>query len=230
MKAMVLAAGLGTRMRPLTLNCPKPMLKVAGQPMLVLHLQRLVAAGFYDIVINHAWLGEQIEQYFADGEAFSARIRYSAEGEPLETAGGIANALPLLTDQQERCFLVINGDVVCDFPLQRLNKPLQGLAHLVLVENPPQHPKGDFGLQNGQVVEAAVGERYTFSGISLLSAELFSGIKAGQSAPLGPLLREAIAAGKVSGELYQGYWMDVGTPERLEQLEQDISEGKVDGV
>src|SRR5690606_2349335 len=164
MKAMILAAGLGTRMRPLTDHTPKPLLQAGGKALLQYHIENLVRAGFTDIVINHAWLGAQIEAFCGDGSRFGARIRFSPEGTPLETAGGIVRALPLLTDQGEECFVVVNGDVWCDYDFSRLSRP-QGLAHLVLVDNPPQHRQGDFHLdalgkvrEQGRSEERRVGK------------------------------------------------------------------------
>lgn len=219
MKAMILAAGLGTRMRPLTLSTPKPLLDVAGKPLIVYHLERLAAAGFSQVVINHSWLGEQLEQQLGNGARWGINIRYSPEQEPLETGGGIYRALPLLSDG-EAPFVVINGDVLCDYDLSALYQrtlPAGMLAHLVLVPNPPHHPNGDFALsENGQLVQE--GEKYTFSGISLLHPQLLAGLAAG-AFPLAPLLRQGIEQARVAGELHRGIWLDVGTPERLQEAE-----------
>lgn len=217
MKAMILAAGRGERMRPLTDHTPKPLLKVAGQCLIEYHIQNLVRAGITELVINHAHLGEQLEAALGDGSAYGATIQYSAEGQALETAGGIFNALPLLGDNP---FVVVNGDVWSDFSFQALPKSIQGLAHLVLVDNPEHNPQGDFALQAGQVSDDGES-KFTFSGISILSPELFSGCQSG-AFPLAPLLRQAMASGKVSGEHYCGEWCDVGTPERLQQLDQTL--------
>ncbi len=215
MKAMILAAGLGTRMRPLTNHIPKPMLKVAGLPLIEHQVRRLVAAGITDIVINHAYLGEQIEDYLKDGSELNCHIQYSQEEEPLETGGGIFKALPLLGDAP---FLLVNGDVWLDLDYSELLRtPLKGLAYLLLVENPQFNPLGDFYLSEDDVSEFGGGAAFTFSGISILHPELFSGCKAGKF-PLAPLLKKAMAQKKVSGELYSGYWLDVGTPERLQDL------------
>lgn len=221
MKAMILAAGKGERMRPLTLHTPKPLLPVAGQPLIEYHLRALAAAGFQEVVINHAWLGQQIEAHLGDGSRFGLHIRYSPEGEPLETGGGIFQALPLLGEQP---FALINGDVWTDYDLARLRAPLQGLAHLVLVDNPGHHGRGDFSLQGGQVSDGdqAPGT-LTFSGLSVLHPALFEGCQAG-AFKLAPLLRQAMAGGQVSGEHYRGQWVDVGTVERLAEAERLIGE------
>ncbi len=215
MKAMILAAGRGERMRPLTDNTPKPLLRVGGAYLIEYHLRALAKAGFETVVINHAHLGEQIEQALGDGSRYGLSIIYSPEGSALETGGGIFRALPLLGDEP---FLVVNGDVWTDYPFERLKiQPLQ-LAHLILVDNPPQHTKGDFALQEGRVTETE-GERLTFSGIGIYRPELLAGCKPG-AFPLAPILRRAMAAGQVSGERYQGRWFDIGTPERLAQLDE----------
>jgi len=218
---MILAAGRGERMRPLTDHTPKPLLLVGGKPLIVWHLERLAQAGFCDIVINHAHLGAQIEQALGDGSRFGVRIQYSAEGEALETAGGIANALPLLDNEP---FLVVNGDVFCDFDFGEIIKqPMDGVvAHLVLVDNPPQHPDGDFVLHHGKLVEAGV-HRLTFSGIGIYRPELFTSVVRGDKAKLAPLLRAEISRGRVSAEHYRGRWVDVGTPERLQALDAQLS-------
>ncbi len=227
MKAMILAAGLGTRMRPLTLTTPKPLLKVGGKCLIEYHIERLVDAGITEIVINHAWLGEQIEAYLGDGARYGARIRYSAETEPLETGGGIRKALPLLADGGEKAFIVLNGDLFSTHPLASLLEvqPPPGGAHLVLTNNPEWHPEGDFALSpEGQVFEDGES-KLTFSGISVLSPELFEDIDADAFA-LAPLLREAMSTGRVCGSRLQGYWEDVGTPDRLQALDQRLREGK----
>lgn len=222
MKAMILAAGLGKRMRPLTDNMPKPLLPVAGKPLIIYHIEALVAAGITDIVINHAYLGEQIVQALGNGERFGATIVYSAESEPLETGGGIAKALPLLGDQP---FILCNGDVWTDYPLQQLLDQPVNLAHLVMIENPDHNPQGDFLLQdNGTLAlgDSEKGRPLTYSGISVLHPDLFRDCPKG-AFPLLPPLQTAIAAGAVTAECYGGRWTDVGTPERLHQLEQDIA-------
>lgn len=220
MKAMILAAGRGERMHPLTDHRPKPLLPVAGQPLIVHHLIALHAAGWTDLVINTGHLGEQLPAVLGDGRAWGVRIAWSPEPpDALETGGGIFQALPLLGPEP---FLVINGDVWSDYPLARLPRVPVGLAHLVLVANPPQHAQGDFFLaENGMVTEQ--GEpKLTFSGISVLRPELFAGCTAGRF-PLGPLLRQAMATGQVSGEFYRGDWRDIGTPERLAALDHDLN-------
>lgn len=217
MKAMILAAGKGERMRPLTLHTPKPLVRAAGTPLIEFHLRALAEAGYRELVINHAWLGQQIEDHLGDGARFGLSIRYSAEGEPLETGGGIFRALPLLGDEP---FLVVNGDVWTDFDFSRLRQPLDGLAHLVLVDNPAHHPGGDFRLVDGRVSDAKDGEpSFTYSGIAVLHPRLFEGCQAG-AFKLAPLLRRAMAAGEVSGEHHSGRWVDVGTHERLAEVEQ----------
>lgn len=219
MKAMILAAGRGERMRPLTDHTPKPLLPVAGQPLIAWHLQALRRAGLRDIVVNTGHLGEQLPARLGDGRAWGVRIRYSPEPpEALETGGGIFQALPLLSNGP---FLVINGDVWTDYPLARLPDAPAGLAHLVLVDNPPHHAEGDFALTAaGRVLEAGT-PRLTFSGVSVLRPELFAGCAPGRF-PLGPLLRRAMAADQVSGEHYRGDWRDIGTPRRLAALDREL--------
>jgi MurNAc alpha-1-phosphate uridylyltransferase len=212
---MILAAGRGERMRPLTDHQPKPLLTVGGKRLIEYHLQALAAAGFHEVVINHAHLGEQIEQVLGRGERYGVSIYYSPEATALETGGGIFHALPLLGDSP---FVVINGDVWCDYPFARLREITTTAAHLVLVPNPPQHPMGDFVLHGSEVRSEGEGERLTFSGIGLYHPSLFDGCKQ-ESFPLAPLLRQAMAAGRVSGEQYDGQWFDIGTPERLRQLD-----------
>lgn len=216
MKAMILAAGRGERMRPLTDHTPKPLLTVAGKPLIVHTINQLVAAGFTDIVINHAHLGQQIEDKLGDGTHLGANIVYSPEGEQaLETAGGIINALPLLGHEP---FLVVNGDVATDFPYTNLQKIKVALAHIILIDNPPHHPQGDFALDKSGKVTENDHQRYTFSGIGLYHPDLFSNTLPGKS-KLATLLREAISAKKVTGQHYSGFWMDIGTPERLQELD-----------
>ncbi len=220
MKAMILAAGRGVRMRPLTDTTPKSLLAAGGKPLIVWQLEKLARAGFTEAVINHAHLGHMIEAALGDGSRFGVAIRYSPESEALETAGGIANALPLLGAQP---FLVINADIHTDYDLSALARvDLQrGLAHLVLVDNPPQHPRGDFALESGRVREAGE-QQLTFSGIGVYAPRLFAGIPHGAKAPLAPLLRKAMAADRVSGEHYRGRWHDIGTAERLRALEAEL--------
>lgn len=218
---MILAAGRGERMRPLTDQTPKPLLPVTGKPLIVWHLERLARAGFRDIVINHAHLGDQIEALLGAGDAWGVNIRYSAEPPgALETAGGIANALPMLTDELgDQPFLVVNGDIYCDWAFSCASIG-DVLAHLVLVDNPTHHPEGDFSLNDGVV--GLVAPRLTFSGIGIYRPALFADLARGQPAKLGPLLRTAIAAGQVSGERHAGRWEDVGTPERLAALDAEL--------
>lgn len=218
MRAMILAAGRGERMRPLTDTCPKPLLAAGGAPLIAHHLQRLAAAGITQVVINHAHLGAMIEAALGDGHAWGLHIAYSPEAVALETAGGIRQALPLLGKAP---FLVINGDIFCDTDLAALATRTLApgdLAHLVLVPNPPHHPGGDFHLRDGRA-HLADGERLTFSGIGLYHPAMFASLTTGRPAPLGPLLRQAMAAGRVSAERFDGLWMDIGTPARLAELD-----------
>lgn len=215
MRAMILAAGRGERMRPLTDATPKPLLPVAGRPLIVHHLEALAAAGIRDLVINHAHLGDQIEAALGDGHEHGVTIRYSVEPEgALETGGGILQALPLLGPEP---FLVINGDVWSDYPFADLPRHPDGLAHLVLVDNPDHHPEGDFVLAAGRVRERD-GRGLTYSGIGVYDPALFAGHAPGRF-PLAPLLHAAIARDAVAGEHWQGRWVDVGTPDRLRALE-----------
>ena len=214
---MILAAGRGERMRPLTDNTPKPLLQVGGKPLIVYHLEALARAGVREVVINTAWLADQISA--ALGEHFGeVQIHYSYEGaEALETGGGIFNALPLLG---EAPFVVINGDIWHDYPIETLPANPDGLAHLVMVDNPPQHPQGDFALEDARLVPT--GElRLTYSGIGVYRAALFDGCEPGVFR-LAPLLQRAIAEGRVSAEHYHGRWRDVGTPQRLAELDAEL--------
>jgi MurNAc alpha-1-phosphate uridylyltransferase len=233
-------------MRPLTDHKPKPLLEAGGKPLIVWHIEKLVRAGITELVINHAHLGAQIEATLGDGSRFGARIQYSPEARALETAGGIANALPLLGDEP---FAVINSDIYCDYDFAHLPERATALqtsgdmAHLVLVDNPPHHPSGDFALNGSRIVpptsqppltireescsfpdKGRLGgvELLTFSGIGLYRPSLFNPIPRGGSAPLAPLLREQIALGKIRGEHYRGLWIDVGTPQRLAELDSQI--------
>ena len=216
MKAMILAAGKGERMRPLTLTTPKPLIRAAGVPLIEYHIRALATAGFTEIVINHAWLGQQIEDYLGDGSQFGVSIQYSPEGEPLETGGGIFRALPLLGDEP---FLVVNGDIWTDYDFSALRQTIAGLAHLVMVDNPEHHTNGDFTLVDAQVRDKEPGSQaLTYSGIAIVHPQLFAGCRAG-AFKLAPLLRKAMADGQVSGEHLQGQWVDVGTHERLAKVE-----------
>ena len=221
MKAMILAAGKGERLRPLTLHTPKPLVPVAGVPLIEYHLRALAAAGITEVVINHAWLGQQIEDHLGDGARFGVHIRYSAENEPLETGGGIFRALPLLGSEP---FVLVNGDIWTDYRFTALPASLAGLAHLVLVDNPAHHPEGDFVLQHGQVFGSSPRlPSLTYSGLAVLTPQLFAGCVEG-AFKLAPLLRQAMDAGQVSGEHYQGHWVEVGTHERLAEVEQLLAE------
>ena len=220
MKAMILAAGRGKRMRPLTDSMPKTLLKANGQALIVYHIEALRRAGLRELVINLGHLGEQIQNTLGDGRRFGVNIAYSQEPPAaLETGGGILQALPLLGAEP---FIAVNGDIWCDYAFQRLPNRLQGLAHLVLVDNPPHHSEGDFALNQGQLSETGE-QRLTFSGISVLDPTLFAGCVAGRF-PLAPLLRRAMAQGQVSGEYYRGMWSDIGTPERLKALDNFLSQ------
>jgi MurNAc alpha-1-phosphate uridylyltransferase len=238
MRAMILAAGRGERMRPLTDRCPKPLLAAGGKPLIAWHLEALAAAGFREVVVNHAHLGAMIEQALGDGARWGLRIAYSPENPALETAGGIARALPMLGDD---LFLVLNGDVFCDFPLARARtialqmRAASLLAWCVLVPNPPQHPNGDFVLDGGSIAAepaqaarasaapAPVAGRLTFSGIGVYSPALFAGTRGDAPARLAPLLRAAALERRCGAERYDGRWTDVGTPERLAELEACLS-------
>ena len=226
MKAMVLAAGRGERMRPLTDLTPKPLLPVGGKPLIVWHLERLARAGLREVVINHAHLGAQIEAALGKGARWGLSIAYSPEPEgALEAAGGIANALPLLGHDEP--FLVINGDIWCDWDVALAADVLNpgDLAYLVLVPNPPQHPQGDFSLRGREVgADAASGgaQSFTFSGIGVYRPQLFAGIRRGARAKLAPLLRTAMAEQRVRGEQHGGRWVDVGTPQRLAELDTEL--------
>jgi MurNAc alpha-1-phosphate uridylyltransferase len=216
MKAMILAAGRGERMRPLPDRLPKPLVEAGGKPLIAWHLERLAAAGFREAVINVAHLGEQLIERVGDGSAYGISVAWSREAEPLETAGGLAWARALLGDAP---FLLVNSDIYCDYDFARLRERALGamLAHLVLVPNPPHRAKGDFSLAAQRVGNDAA-PRYTYSGIALIDPELYAGVSAGDKAPLAPWLYAAAAQGRLSGEIYQGLWRDVGTAERLDEL------------
>lgn len=214
MKAMILAAGRGERMRPLTDETPKPLLAAGGKPLIAHQIERLAAAGFEDLVINHAHLGDQIEAALGDGRRWGIRIRYSPEEQALETGGGIFRALPWLGPGP---FVVVNADIWTDLDFRRLRHAPSGLAHLVLVPNPRHHPQGDFAFAAGRVQRDGT-PRYTFSGIGLYRPELFAGCRPG-AFPLAPLLRAAMDLGQVEGEIHAGRWFDIGTPERLHALD-----------
>jgi len=214
MKALILAAGRGERMRPLTETLPKPLLRVGGHCLIEYHLHALARAGVRDIVINHSWLGQQIVDYLGDGRRYEVTIHYSAEGEtPLETAGGIIQALPLLG---EAPFILVNGDIWTDYDFTGLPQTLADKAHLVLVDNPVHHREGDFALDDTMLRNT--GNKLTYSGIGVYSPALFHGLPTGVR-PLAPLLRAAIDRGEITGEWYRGQWWDIGTPERLRELD-----------
>ena len=231
MRAMILAAGRGERMRPLTDHMPKPLIPVAGKPLIQWHLEKLARAGISEVVINHAWLGGMIEQALGSGQQFGLNISYSPEPHALETAGGIATALPLLGEEP---FLVLNGDIWCDWdPAQAKHiacelKLRSCLAWLLMVPNPVQHPAGDFllesnGLLHDEIARAADAVRHTFAGIGVYQPELFEHTPAHRPAKLAPLLRQAMKNNQVCGTLHQSEWIDVGTPERLAALEGKIA-------
>jgi N-acetyl-alpha-D-muramate 1-phosphate uridylyltransferase len=216
MKAMILAAGRGERLRPLTDTLPKPLIVVRGQPLIVRHVERLAAAGFRDIVINVSHLGALITDALGNGERWGVTIGWSREPAPLETAGGIATARELLGTAP---FLLVNADIYCDYAFAGSDDfDLRGrLGHIVMVPNPPFRPAGDFSLERGLVGNQA-SPRYTYSGIAVLDPLIVDGIAPGSKAPLAPLLRSAAESGRLGGELYAGLWNDVGTPERLAEL------------
>jgi MurNAc alpha-1-phosphate uridylyltransferase len=220
MKTMILAAGRGERMRPLTDVTPKPLLAVADKPLLVHLIESLRRAGLCDLIINHAHLGQKIVEYLGDGTHLNVRITYSRESNGgLEVGGGIFNALPLIGSDP---FLVVNGDIWTDYPFDQLMRTPKGMAHLVLVNNPPHHPSGDFALDaDGQLRGEGVMQ-LTFSGIGIYRHALFRGCKPGKF-PLAPLLRAAMARGEVTGEHYRGRWHDIGTPDRLAALDRELS-------
>ncbi len=220
MKAMLLAAGRGERMRPLTDHTPKPLLLAGGKPLIVRHLEALARAGVRDVIINLSWLGPQIRTALGDGRDFGVHIQYSEEGSPpLETGGGIFQALPLLGPGP---FMVINSDTFTDIDLGALRLSAAADAHLVLVPNPPQHPGGDFDLAWEQVLDREP-RPFTYSGIGVFSPALFAGCTAGRFALL-PLFQRACAAGRLQGERHGGLWRDVGTPERLAALNRELAQ------
>ncbi|MBL8421305.1 MAG: nucleotidyltransferase family protein [Dechloromonas sp.] len=234
MKAFILAAGRGERMRPLTDHTPKPLLPVGGKPLIAWHLERLAAAGFTEVVINYAHLGEKIEGALGDGSQWGLRIRYSPEPPgALETAGGIANALPLLGND---AFLVVNGDVYCDIDFGRFSGLTLGpavdsmvaagnqpVAHLVMVANPAHHADGDFNIDGQRITFARCGETLTYAGIAVFSPSFFADVPRGSVMKLYPLLAAAIAAGTLTGEHHSGRWVDVGTPQRLAELDAELT-------
>ena len=244
---MIFAAGRGERMRPLTDGCPKPLLQVGGKPLIVWTIEALARAGLTDIVINHAWLGQQIEAALGDGSRFGVRLAYSAEAEALETAGGIAQALPLLRERagddgkgdagKGEVFVAVSGDIYCDYDFRALLPRAAAMAgapeprmHLVMVPNPPFHPEGDFALGAdgklslpGDAPLADGAARLTFGNIGLYDTRTFAGIAPGQKVPMTPFYRAAIAAGLASGERFAGRWENVGTPAQLAALDAPLS-------
>ncbi|PJE78718.1 UTP--glucose-1-phosphate uridylyltransferase [invertebrate metagenome] len=233
MKAMILAAGLGKRLRPLTLQTPKPLLPVAGKPLIVYHIEKLATSGIQDIVINISWLGHKIREYLGDGSRWHIRLHYSHETEPLETGGGILKALPLLGNGP---FIVINSDIYSSFSPETLSLPAGKLAHLVMVSNPAFHEQGDFLLSHGVLSnpfnrtnrKPDNNQRLTFSGISMLTPELFKNCKAG-AFPLAPLLTDAMTSKKISGHYFPGYWIDAGTSDRMQSLDNYLSQLRLNG-
>ncbi|KAI5913588.1 nucleotidyltransferase family protein [Thauera sp. 2A1] len=222
MKAMILAAGRGERMRPLTDHTPKPLLEAGGKPLIVWHIERLREAGFTELVINHAHLGHLLEAALGDGRRLGVHIAWSPEREALETAGGIRQALPLLGDHP---FLVVNGDVFCDVDFASVRLQPGDFAQLLLVPNPAHHTAGDFLLRGTRIVaddEGAAAQCLTFSGIGVYDPALFADLAPGSRAKLAPLLRTAIAAGRVGGARHDGCWVDVGTPARLAELDRSL--------
>ena len=219
---MILAAGRGERLRPLTDTVPKAMVQAGGKPLIAWHLERLAAADFRDVVVNVSHLAERITEGLGDGARYGLRIRYSREREPLETAGGIAHARALLGDG---AFLLVNADVYCEIDFARFRSLALGarLAHLVLVPNPAHRASGDFSLEAGSIIGNREGARYTYAGIAVMSPALVAGVGAGEKAPLAPLLRAAAERKLLSGELYRGRWSDVGTRERLAELEAQLA-------
>ncbi len=218
MKAMILAAGRGERMRPLTDKTPKPLLTVGGKTLIEYHIAALKQAGIREFVINVAWLGDQIIQHLGTGEKHGVQIQYSKETEVLETAGGLLKALPLLGDDP---FIVVNADIYTDYDFRALPKVPKLLAHLILVANPAQHPTGDFSISNGLVC-AKETITFTFSGIAVYKKTFFNGLMPGKK-PLAPLLKQAMQQQQISAEVHQGKWFDIGTPERLEKLARALS-------
>lgn len=221
MKAMVLAAGRGERLRPLTDRLPKPLVEAGGKPLIAWHLERLAAGGVREVVINVSHLGQQIIDYVRNGSAFDLQVEYSREAEPLETAGGIAQAAPLLGAAP---FLLVNGDIYCEADFGALSRMDLGqrLAHLLLIGNPPHHLQGDFSLEGGFIGNEGT-PRYTYAGVAVMSPRLVQPVRRGDKAPLAPLLRRAAGERRISGELFRGLWQDVGTLERLAQLEAQLT-------
>ena len=218
MKAMLLAAGRGERLRPITDSLPKPLVRVGGRPLIAWQLARLAQAGVHEVVINLSWLGDQLRSALDDGREFGVRISWSEEGPvPLETGGGILQALPLLAPGP---FLVVSSDIWTDIDFARIRIPANSQAHLVLIPNPPHHPRGDFGLEDGRVVDRET-DRFTYANVGIYRSELFDGFSPGRF-PLIAVLKRAMAARQVSGEIHPGAWYDIGTLERLAELEKRL--------
>lgn len=218
--AMLLAAGRGERMKPLTDNVPKPLLKVKGKALIVRHIERLQRAGFEHIVINHAWLGSQLVETLGNGSRFGVNLHYSAEAIALETAGGIVQALPKIHKLlgKDQSFLVVNGDIFCDIDFHAIPLNLeQQLAHLVMIKNPEHNPKGDFALASDGWMSNQTDNKLTFSGVAVYQVKLFDELTPGKR-PLAPVLRDAIEAHQVTGQEHKGYWFDIGTPQRLKMI------------
>ncbi len=233
---MIFAAGRGERMRPLTDHCPKPLLEAGGKPLIVWQIEALARTGVVDIVINHAWLGNQIEAALGDGGRYGVRLRYSAETTALETAGGIAQALPLLVadpaNEAGEIFLAVSGDIHTDYDYRRLLPRAAALAgsaeprmHLVMVPNPPFHPAGDFALGGDGRLSLDGGERLTFGNIGLYDTRLFRDIAPGEKVAMTPCYRSAIASGRATGERHDGHWENVGTPAQLAVLDRSLRSG-----
>lgn len=214
---MILAAGRGERMRPLTDTCPKPLLQVGNKRLIEYHIEALAAAGVESIIINLAYLGEQIQHYLGDGSRYGVKILYSPEAEALETGGGIFKALPLLGDDP---FILVNGDVWADYDFSTLPKQISGMAHLIMVANPEHNPSGDFSLSDN-LLSATGDNKLTYSGIGVYHPHLFAGCEPGRF-PLAPLLKKAMDEKQISGEYYRGKWVDVGTPQRLQELDKAL--------
>lgn len=214
---MILAAGRGERMRPLTDHTPKPLLVVGGKPLIVWHIERLQRAGFTELVINHAHLGEQIEKALGNGKKWGVMIDYSPEPRALETAGGIAKALPKLSPDRRAPFLVVNGDVYADIEFGAISLSPNDLVHLVMVPNPPHNPEGDFGVLQGRLCSQG-GVKFTFSGVGIYHPDLFKDLNPNEAYPLAPLLRQAITEGRAAATLHNGQWHDIGTPLRLHKI------------
>lgn len=227
MKAMIFAAGRGERMRPLTDTRPKPLLEAGGKPLIVWQIEALARAGFSDIVINHAWLGEQIETSLGDGSRFGVRIAWSGEGEALETAGGVVRALPLLRGAGP-VFAAVSADIHCDFDYRRLHAAAAAMAasaarmHLVMVDNPAFHPEGDFALDSDGRLHPDGGRRLTFANIGLYDLRLFEHLAAGTRLAMTPIYHDTIARGLASGEHHHGRWANVGTPAQLAELDASL--------